>query len=126
MYLLHRALGSFSKASIFLFFFKISGFVKDDDDSSAEISCAMDWVRSTSLGGEEVRNANESRRSEWIGLRRGFWGLKDGEDEQMPKIKAIGDHEGLNFWVEKILGLCLFVFVYWSFCLLVQGDMVHS
>ena len=35
--------------------------------------------------------------------------MKDGEDEQMPEIKAIGDCEVLNFWAEKILGLCLSV-----------------
>ena len=46
------------KAISFSFFFKISGFKDEDDDSSVEISCATDWVRSASLGGEWVGNAD--------------------------------------------------------------------
>ena len=47
----------------FSFFFKISDFKDEDDDSSAEISSATDWVRSTSLGGEWVGNADQPLRS---------------------------------------------------------------
>ena len=97
-------------------------FKDEDDDSSVEILCATNWVRLASLGNERVGNANESHRSKWIGLRRGFWGLRDGEDEQMPEIghwrsqrKRCRLEKGLlvvmvvlihgkvlNFWVEKI------------------------
>ena len=52
-----------AKPISFSFFFKISGFEDEDDDSLAEISRATDWVRSTSLGGEWVGNADQPLRS---------------------------------------------------------------
>ena len=52
-----------AKPISFSFFFKISGFEDEDDDSSAEISRATDWVWSTSLGGEWVGNADQPLRS---------------------------------------------------------------
>ena len=52
-----------AKPISFSFFFKISDFKDEDDDSSAEISRATNWVRSTSLGGEWVGNADQPLRS---------------------------------------------------------------
>ena len=52
-----------AKPISFSFFFKISGFKDEDDDSSAEISLTTDWVRSASLGGEWVGNADQPLRS---------------------------------------------------------------
>ena len=47
----------------FSFFFKISSFKDEDDNSSVEILRATDWVRSASLGGEWVGNADQPLRS---------------------------------------------------------------
>ena len=48
-----------TKPISFSFFFKISGFKDEDNDSSAEISRATDWVQSASLSSEWVRNADQ-------------------------------------------------------------------
>ena len=47
-----------AKPISFSFFFKISSFEDEDDNSSAKISRAMDWVRLASLGGKWVGNAD--------------------------------------------------------------------
>ena len=47
-----------AKPISFSFFFKISGFEDEDDNSSAKILRAMDWVRLASLGGKWVGNAD--------------------------------------------------------------------
>ena len=64
-----------AKPISFSFFLKISGFEDEDDDSSAEISRATDWVRSVSLGGKWVGNADQPLRS------NNPFGNGDGDEE---------------------------------------------
>ena len=65
-----------------------SGFEDKDDDSSAEIR-GPQTESNRRVSWERQRVASE--RMDWSEER--LWGLRDGEDEQMPEIKAIGDRK---------------------------------
>ena len=68
----------------FSFFFKISGFEDEDDDSSAEILHTIDWVRLASLGGEWVGNADQPLRS------NNLFGNGDGDGELIEHGGRVG------------------------------------
>ena len=73
-----------AKPISFSFFFKISGFEDEDDDSSAEVSRATDWVWSASLGDEWVGNADQPFQS------NNPFGNEDGDGELIGHGEWVG------------------------------------